>query len=47
MSGLPRLEPRSNENALKDIEVKAGKNEIPLSTGAEQRISRPLRAGGS
>ena len=32
---------------LKDIEVKAGKNEILLSAGAEQRITRPLRAGGS
>ena len=30
---------------LKDIEVKAGKNEIPLSAGKEQRISKPLRPG--
>jgi len=28
---------------LKDVEVKAGKNEIPLSAGKEQRISKPLR----
>lgn len=30
---------------LKNIEVKAGKNEIPLSAGKEQRISKPLRPG--
>ena len=30
---------------LKDIEVTKGKNEIPLSAGKEQRISKPLRPG--
>ena len=30
---------------LKDIEVRAGTNEIPLSAGKEQRISKPLRPG--
>jgi hypothetical protein len=31
---------------LKDIEVKAGTNEVLLSAGKEQRISKPLRPGG-
>ena len=30
---------------LKDVEVKAGKNEISLSAGKEQRINKPLRPG--